>query len=408
MKNHLRLLVLLLFVLCSKEEVTLTDPNPTIPAVEVPKSEVTESYNIIDSIQPYKSYSGSLLETFAKLSTEMTLDYDFENVAITKIFFKTTNENGAPIIGSGVVILPAIETPLGLVSFQHSTIESNSEAPINSALGRNELTVASVIASTGYITILSDYIGYGINFFQRHPYEHKASLANNTYDMLLAAESFLLDQEIDFPESLYLMGYSEGGGATLALHEKIEKENKFNITQTFAGAGAYDKTEFLNKLISTNEDLSFLGYYLWVLDVYNNFYPSLRKDWTYYVNEPYATNLKALGVINESVSEDLISLNPTTLFTDDFRNGVSKGSNSELLEVIAENDLINWNPVAPISLFHGTLDDFVFPLNSLNAYTKFMEGGSEVEYIQIEDKDHNDAAIPFFFESLVKIHNRNP
>jgi len=104
----------------------------------------------------------------------------------------------------------------------------------------------------------------------------------------------------------------------------------------------------------------------------------------------------------------LISLNPTTLFTDDFRNGVSKGSNSELLEVIAENDLINWNPVAPISLFHGTLDDFVFPLNSLNAYTKFMEGGSEVEYIQIEDKDHNDAAIPFFFESLVKIHNRNP
>jgi hypothetical protein len=169
MKNHLRLLVLLLFVLCSKEEVTLTDPNPTIPAVEVPKSEITESYNIIDSIQPYKSYSGSLLETFAKLSTEITLDYDFENVAITKIFFKTTNENGAPIIGSGVVIIPAIETPLGLVSFQHSTIESNSEAPSNSALGRNELTVASVIASTGYITILSDYIGYGINFFNGTP-----------------------------------------------------------------------------------------------------------------------------------------------------------------------------------------------------------------------------------------------
>ena len=98
MKNHLHLLVLLLFVLCSKEEVTLTDPNPTIPAVEVPKSEVTESYNIIDSIQPYKSYSGSLLETFAKLSTEMTLDYDFENVEITKIFLKTTTKMVLPLL----------------------------------------------------------------------------------------------------------------------------------------------------------------------------------------------------------------------------------------------------------------------------------------------------------------------
>ena len=149
-------------------------------------------YSIIDSILAQTSYNGSVWETFANLSTETSLDYDFENVIITKIFFKTTNENGAPIIGSGIVIIPAIETPLGLISFQHSTINLNSEALSNSALGRNELTVASVTASTGCITMLSDYIGYEINFFQRHPYEHIAILANNTYAMSLAVESFLL------------------------------------------------------------------------------------------------------------------------------------------------------------------------------------------------------------------------
>jgi hypothetical protein len=40
--------------------------------------------------------------------------------------------------------------------------------------------------------MLSDYIGYEINFFHRHPYEHKAILANNTYAMSLAVVSFLL------------------------------------------------------------------------------------------------------------------------------------------------------------------------------------------------------------------------
>jgi hypothetical protein len=47
MKNHLRLLVLLLFVLCSKEEETLTDPNPTIAAVEAPEPEVTDPTAIL-------------------------------------------------------------------------------------------------------------------------------------------------------------------------------------------------------------------------------------------------------------------------------------------------------------------------------------------------------------------------
>jgi hypothetical protein len=85
------------------------------------------------------------------------------------VFFETTDENQQPIIGSGIVMIPKTETPLGIVSLKHSTIEDNSEAPSNSALGRNEFTIGSIIASSGFITILSDYIGYGINNTQRHP-----------------------------------------------------------------------------------------------------------------------------------------------------------------------------------------------------------------------------------------------
>ena len=59
---------------------------------------------------------------------------------------------------------------------------------------------------------------------------------------------------------------------------------------------------------------------------------------------------------------------------------MSNGSNSEILEVIAENDLINGNPIAPISIFFMTLQMTLFPLNSINADTEFMEGGSWVDH----------------------------
>lgn len=169
MKKYVYLFVLLWFVFCSKEETQLPDTNPTLPPIEVVELLAPVVSSIIDSTEAYKTYSGAILKTFAGLSTDIALDYDFQNIEITKVFFETTDENQQPIIGSGIIMIPKTETPLGIVSLQHSTIEDNSEAPSNSALGRNEFTIGSIIASSGFITILSDYIGYGINNTQRHP-----------------------------------------------------------------------------------------------------------------------------------------------------------------------------------------------------------------------------------------------
>jgi dipeptidyl aminopeptidase/acylaminoacyl peptidase len=46
------------------------------------------------------------------------------------------------------------------------------------------------------------------------------------------------------------------------------------------------------------------------------------------------------------------------------------------------------------------LDDFVFPVNSENAFESLRSNGGTVEYKTIEGKDHQAAAIPFFLELL--------
>lgn len=120
------------------------------------------------------------------------------------------------------------------------------------------------------------------------------------------------------------------------------------------GAGAYDKSTFAKSILFKDEDLTFIGTYLWVLDVYNSLYPRLNRDWNEYLQEPYASTLESLGEIRASVPDSLISLNPKKLFTENFINGILDRTDEVFLEEISKNDVIDWSPKAPINLHHGT------------------------------------------------------
>ena len=78
MKKYIYLFVLLCFVFCSKEETQLPDTNPTLPPIEVVEPEAPVVSSIIDSTEAYKTYSGAILKTFAGLSTDIALDYEFK------------------------------------------------------------------------------------------------------------------------------------------------------------------------------------------------------------------------------------------------------------------------------------------------------------------------------------------
>ena len=409
MKSPYFFILLLFFTFCSTDN----DPpfNEMEEVVTQPEEKVVDpteefSSSILTSSVEYINYTGSLLKSFASFTTDEELDYEFKDVNAFKLIYESLDENQQNVEVSGILILPDIEEPKGIISLQHSTLSSNDQAPSNSLLGANEFTVAAIYASTGYVTVISDYVGYGVNANQRHPYELRESLGLSSHDMIVAAKAYLEQNEIDVTDDLYLVGYSEGGFATLATHQKIEADQSFEITHTYSGAGAYDKTEFSKFILQKDEDLTFLGTYLWVLDVYNKHYSNLRYPWSYIVNEPYATNLENIGLINAPVADSLINLNPKELFTETFKNGLLEETDTHILMALMDNNLLDWTPVAPITLFHGTEDDYVYPLNSQNAFDQLSQNGGELEYIRIEGKNHQDAAIPFFFEALNRIHNK--
>ena len=297
--------IALLLLSCAKETI----PDKPVEVILPPDEEEKVESNILSLSFPI-TYSKSTLETVINLAVDQDHNFTVEDISSFKITYQTRNYENSIQEASGVVFLPKETEPKGIVFLQHSTIESNDDAPTNGRIGVNEYTLGAIYAASGYLTLMPDHIGYSSTSSEHHLYEVKQAYTLSSYDMLRAGHSFLTDMEFEITEPLFLVGYSNGGYASLVFHQYLEEETEVEITSTYAGAGAYDKSTFAKSILSKDEDLTFIGTYLWVLYVYNLLYQKLNRDWNEYLQEPYASTLESLGEIRASVPDSLISLNP--------------------------------------------------------------------------------------------------
>ncbi|WP_420151063.1 alpha/beta hydrolase family protein, partial [Spirosoma sp.] len=167
------------------------------------------------------------------------------NIGAYRLVYKTKNWDGSTIQASGLLLIPDSPTPVPMISQQHGTIFDEAEAPSNFGPASEAYQYSTVFSSSGYIIACPDYIGFGASKNLIHTYEHRASLAQTSLDMLRAARELLqVNAPSKWDSRLYLAGYSEGGYATMSLYKKIQEEfpAEFNLKAVSAGAGAFDKT----------------------------------------------------------------------------------------------------------------------------------------------------------------------
>lgn len=331
-----------------------------------------------------------LLNSFGDIPSELSLLLRY-NVSVYKIVYNTYDTGNNPVIASGALLLPENKNPLPLMSFQHGTITSDKDAPSYFSSDIHFPTL--IYASVGLIIALPDYLGYGSSGHLDHPYEHGHSMATASRDMIRAVREWdLISVEFQANDKLFLTGYSQGGYATMALLRLLEEEHatEFRVTAATAGAGAYNKSEFMRYIVGADRELRHLNTYLWVLDTYNRVY-GLNRPYSYFFKEPNSTVIEAGGVFANT------EMNPQNLFTDQFRDGILSKTDSEFIEIIAENDNFDWKPVTPLQLYHGTDDDFVMYFNSLNAFEAMTDRrAGSVELKTLPGKDHGTAIADYF------------
>lgn len=297
-----------------------------------------------------------------------------QGIKVRKLVYKTKNWDGTDIQASGLLIIPNTPNPVPMISQQHGTIIDDASAPSNYGTTSEAYQFASIFSSLGYIIACPDYIGYGASKNVPHNYEHRATLASASVDMLRAAREYIAtDASINWDKRLYLAGYSEGGFATMSLFKKIQDEvpTEFNLRAVSCGAGAYDKTSFMKSLLTTSSsgEVNANRSFLWVLLTYDSVY-RLNRPLSSYFKEPYLTQITAQRL------NALITVSFDQVLTDSFKQGILNGTDTGFLNAVADNNNFDWKPNTPLLLTHGTADTQVYFLNTQNAYDAMQKRGA--------------------------------
>ncbi len=300
-----------------------------------------------------------------------------------KILYFTPNHDGNLVLCSGAIYLPkGTMCPSPLLSWQHGTSANDNWAPSNIYSDNNVIGV--VAASHGYIVTMSDFIGLGegVGF---HNYVHADTEASSTIDLILLGKEFAYDKGVMPSSQLFLIGYSQGGHATMAAVREIEENynDELEVTGSVPMAGPYSMSGVMRNLMESGMSYPNPGYLPYVLFSYQNIY-NLFDDITEVLLPPY--NQYLFGMYSGSFSMSSINAtlpdNPIEIFQDDYYEDFLNDPNHPFNLALIDNDVYDFIPQSPMNLLHCNGDDNIPYENSEIAYNFFIEGGATDVYLE--------------------------
>ncbi|HOW32719.1 MAG TPA: lipase family protein, partial [Bacteroidales bacterium] len=327
-------------------------------------------------------------------------------IDIYKIAYKTTFK-GSDVTASGLVCVPAAGGEFPIISFQNGTNTSHYKAP---SVNPNELmySLMEAMAGNGYIVVIADYLGFGASQSMIHPYYDKESTSQSVVDMILATHELLNDDQVEAKSSgkHFLMGYSQGGWATLATLKMCEQSynSEIPVAAASCGAGAYDLMTMSDYVLAqqTFPGPLYLPYFIY--SKINAGY--ITGGLTQYFKEPYASRIPGLFDGTHSNDEVNAQLNDTIekLVTNELKNNLNTSADfASLRSQLAANSAGSWSCNAIIRFYHGTSDLNVPPEQSDIIYTSFINTGAssqKVSLMPLEGLTHETGLIPWGIETI--------
>jgi hypothetical protein len=319
-------------------------------------------------------------------------------VDVYYLLYNTLTADGAGTRASGVVVLPRAGTrALPLLSHQHGTVVLTNDV---ASQGTGEYVLGLMWAATGYAAALPDYLGMGSGS-GLHPYVHARSEATAAVDLLRAARVLCAQRSVPLNGQLFLIGYSQGGQATMATHREIEQAhtNEFVITASAPMAGPHDMSGTMADLLTTNQPYGSPYYLAYTLFSYNSVY-RLYESTAQVLAEPYATTLPPLfdGRHSDGQINAAMPAIPNQILRPEYLESFRSDPNHPFRQALRRNDLYNWRPLAPMRLYHCAGDRTVPQLNSIIAVNAFhANGASQVQFIDPYPAGDHGSGAPYAF-----------
>ena len=349
-------------------------------------------------------------------SGQIVIDVNFPDqgnpASAISYVYHSVDPQGKPVDLSAVIYITtaALEgtTPLkGISLTNHGTIASNAQCPTNAA------QFEGALAWKNYAIIMPDYYGFGKSSDRPQGYLDAENTARNSIDAYIAAVELLKDREVEIPDNLYSLGYSQGGFNSMANLKYVSEHPELGISfsKVFCGGSPFDMELTWDKytdgtfhnylafvpmtLVSINETQK-LG--LDYADLFKGALLANYREWI--LSKKYTTN-----EISAFLSPDPKNPTPISAFLNDNLINRTGSAYDAIMSVVGRYSLTSgWVPSAgsSIFLFHSTQDDTV-PYDNLPAMTAFLDsvaGPDSYTVIDGEFGGHMDAVLWFILRTI--------
>ncbi len=323
--------------------------------------------------------------------------------------YTTTGPKGEPRKASALAMLPVgATTAVATVAYMHGTSTKRSEIPSAGEYAEN-LEPALLFAARGRLVVAPDYLGLGTSDLPYHPYLHRDSLAAAGRDALTAAAELARQRALTLNRDLFVMGFSEGGYAAVALQRRLAQAplSALTLRGTMSVAGPLDLSKAVDVALGTDPATGresgrsvYAAFTIWA---YQRVYGDLYAQPSEVFNPPYAAQLDALfdGTLDATVIGAALPASPRQLLTQSALAATLNGSN-RIATRIRENDVIDVNPTAPLISCHGADDDSVPFASTASARSRLAARGFTLAVVELTGTGHGDAVVPCMLEAVTR------
>ena len=348
-------------------------------------------------------------DTAANLEATYGIPAEYD-VEFYKLTYTTPDVHAVQDTASGLLIIPKDRSnQYPMLTYQHGTVADRNTAMSN--LEAADVTLATIYASFGFITVAPDYLGMeeARGF---HPYMHAATEASAALDMMRAVTRIdKEDLEFHFNDRTFITGYSQGGHAAMALHREIETNypEEFNVVAAVPMSGPYSISEKMIEFTLGDTEYFFVAYLPNVALSYKLAYPELlaEVDLEDIFKPAYIDEIRRfengeidLFELNQFLIDKLIELEgasiPKLMMHDSTYQNIINNPSHPLTQALADNDVYDWAPKSFTRLYYCLADDQVSYTNALLAEEVMIANGATLtSATNISDtEDHGGCVNP--------------
>ncbi len=339
--------------------------------------------------------------TKAQITSLFSLNLVRNGAKYYKLTYSSKDAKGQLDTLSGLMVIPDdLKFTYPSLVYQHGTSDCKKCVPSSyGSTGGEEGQLGLLFAGLGYVAVLPDYVGMGEGRgFQT--YVHDATTVSATEDMMKAVKEWTAQNGVITNDQLFITGYSQGGYASMAYHQHVQKASGATaVTAAAHLSGPYSLSGVMRDLILGEAAYNYPAYvpntvlgFNEVYNIYNELGEFFKPEYVSDISSYYNGTLSLFNM-NARLVQKLIANTGASvggrLIRDDVMADIRSNPNHKLNQILKENDLFRWKPESPTRIFYCKADDQVPYLNSVVARDSMYARGTSNTLLQVVDINSN-------------------